>query len=100
MHVRLRTEAFRGQPQTRRLFVLVLALGLFVMASRNITDPDVWWHLRTGELILATHTIPHTDPYSFTKSGQPWIDHEWLSQILIYSTYRLTGYAGLIAELA
>ena len=68
------------------------------MASRNVTDPDVWWHLRTGELILATHTIPHSDPYSFTKSGQPWIDHEWLSQILIYSTYRVAGYGGLIAE--
>lgn len=88
------------QLQTRRLFVLVLALGLFVMAARSVTDPDIWWHLRTGELIFQTHHIPRTDPYSFTKDGQPWIDHEWLSQILLYGTYKFTGWSGLIMEFA
>jgi hypothetical protein len=86
--------------QTRNLFVILLTLGLFTMAARSVTDPDVWWHLRTGQLILETHKIPHTDPYSFTKYGAPWIDHEWLSQILIYSTYRLAGWGGLIIEFA
>lgn len=70
------------------------------MAARGVTDPDVWWHLRSGQLIFQTHHIPHTDPYSFTKNGQPWIDHEWLSQILLYGTYKLTGWGGLIAEFA
>lgn len=70
------------------------------MAARNVTDPDVWWHLRSGELILQNHAVPHTDPYSFTKAGQPWIDHEWLSQILLYATYKLTGWGGLIVEFA
>jgi len=83
--------------QTRRVFVAILALGLFTMAARSVTDPDVWWHLRTGQLIVQTHALVHTDPYSFTRFGQPWVDHEWLSQILIFSLYRLTGWGGLIA---
>lgn len=86
--------------QTHRLFVFILAVGLFVMAARNVTDPDVWWHLRTGQLILESHKIPRTDPYSFTRFGQPWVDHEWLSQVLLYGTYRRVGWTGLIIEFA
>src|SRR5208337_5455598 len=81
--------------QTRRLFVIIFAIGLLVMASRNVTDPDVWWHLRTGQIILQTHHVPQVDPYSFTRAGQPWIDHEWLSQVLIYLLYRAGGWGAL-----
>ena len=73
-----------GLLHIRRVFVAILGLGLFAMAARNVTDPDVWWHLRTGQLILQNHALFHTDPYSFTRFGQPWIDHEWLSQLLIF----------------
>jgi hypothetical protein len=83
--------------QTRRVFVAILGLGLFTMAARRVTDPDVWWHLRTGQLIVQTHAVFHTDPYSFTRFGQPWVDHEWLSQILIFGLYRLASWGGLIA---
>jgi hypothetical protein len=86
--------------ETRRLFVIILTLGLFIMAARRVTDPDVWWHLRTGQLILENHRIPHSDPYSFTKFGQPWVDHEWLSQVLIFGLYRVAGWGGLISFFA
>jgi len=81
--------------QTRRLFVIIFALGLFVMACRNVTDPDVWWHLRTGQIILQTRDVPHADPYSYTRRGVPWIDHEWLSQVLIYLLFRSGGWMAL-----
>lgn len=80
----------------RRLFVVILALGLFTIAARNVADPDVWWHLRTGQLMVQAHAVFHTDPYSFTRFGQPWIDHEWLSQVLFFGLYRLAGWSGLI----
>jgi hypothetical protein len=85
---------------TRRLFVIILAVGLFVLAARNVTDPDVWWHLRTGQLIIQNQRLFHADPYSFTKAGQPWIDHEWLAQILIFGLYKLAGWDGLILGFA
>src|ERR1700686_136044 len=86
--------------QTRRVFVAILALGLFTMAARNISDPDVWWHLRTGQLILQNHSLFHTDPYSFTRLGQPWINHEWLSEVLLFGVYRVGGFGGLIVAFA
>ena len=86
--------------QTRCAFVAVLAVGLFTMAARGITDPDVWWHLRTGQLILQNHSLFHTDPYSFTRFGQPWINHEWLAEVLLFGIYRLSGFGGLIVAFA
>ena len=85
---------------TRRIFVAVLALGLFTMAARAIADPDIWWHLRTGQLMLQTHSQFHSDPYSFTRFGQPWVNHEWLSQILLFGLYRLGGFGALIVIIA
>lgn len=82
--------------QTRTVFLLIVTLGLFAMAARPVTDPDVWWHLKTGKVILQTHHIFHADPYSFTRAGQPWVNHEWLSEVLLFRVYRLAGYAGLI----
>jgi len=85
---------------TRRLFVIILVLGLFILGARPVTDPDVWWHLRTGQLIIQNHQLFHADPYSFTRPGEPWVDHEWLSQIIIYGVYRVAGWGGLIAGFA
>ncbi len=82
--------------ETRRVLVLVLALGLFAMAARNVTDPDVWWHLRTGQMITQTHAFLRADPYSFTRRGQAWVNHEWLSDVLLYGLYRAAGWGGLI----
>ncbi|MBI3536245.1 MAG: hypothetical protein HY070_01585 [Chloroflexi bacterium] len=81
---------------TRRLFTAILFLAVFVMSAREIQDPDFWWHLRTGQFILETQTIPHSDIYSFTRAGAPWIAHEWLSEVFIYALYRLAGFPALI----
>jgi hypothetical protein len=82
------------------VFVAVFAIGIFALGFRNATDPDLWWHLRTGQLILENHRLFHVDPYSFTKLGHPWVDHEWLSQIIIYGLYRIGGWGSLIAAFA
>jgi hypothetical protein len=86
--------------QTRRVFVAIVALGLFAMGARGVADPDVWWHLRTGQLVLQNHSVFHTDPYSFTRFGQPWVNHEWLSEVLMFGLYRVSGFGGLIVVFA
>jgi len=86
--------------KTRPTFVLVLALGLFAMAARGMLDPDIWWHLRTGQLILENHHLFHADPYSFTRLGQPWVNHEWLFAVLAFALYRLAGAGALISLFA
>jgi len=81
---------------TRRVFIAVLFLGLVGMAARNVVDPDIWWHLKTGEWITQHRAVPQLDPFSYTRAGQPWTAHEWLSDLVIYCLYRSTGAGGLI----
>ena len=76
---------------TRRLFSILLFILIFFITLRPIADADFWWHLRTGEWIATTHSIPHTDPFSFTETGKPWVAHEWLSELLMFWIYSLGG---------
>jgi hypothetical protein len=74
----------------------ILLFGLLAMTARNAVDPDLWWHLRTGQWIVETGHIPHSDPFSFTRAGSPWVSHEWLSEVAFYEIWKHTGAAGLI----
>jgi hypothetical protein len=78
---------------TARLFTFLLFIALFTMTVREISDPDFWWHLRTGQYIVENATIPHTDPFSFTAQGKEWITHEWLSEVFMFGIYRVGGFA-------
>jgi hypothetical protein len=86
----------------RRIFSFpVMLAGLLAMLAvvtvrPRFADPDMWWHLKTGEVIWTTHSIPTTDLFSYTTNHHAWIPHEWLSQLLIYGAYRLGGYSGLM----
>lgn len=61
------------------LFVGLLCGILFTpLAVRLLGDAGIGWHIRTGQLVLATHRIPHTDPFSSTMAGKPWFAWEWL----------------------
>ena len=78
------------------VFPVVLLLGLFGMTARPATDPDLWWHLRTGQWIVETGHVPHSDPFSFTRAGHAWVSHEWLSEVVFYELWKHGGAAGLI----
>jgi hypothetical protein len=79
----------------RRLFAVLLFLAIFVMAVRETLDPDMWWHLRTGQFILE-QGIPRQDVFSFTVPDHRWITHEWLSEVLMWLGYQAAGLYGLI----
>jgi hypothetical protein len=71
------------------VFVVVMFAG-----ANLLNDPDTYWHLATGEWILA-NGFPHADPFSSTYAGEPWIAKEWLSQFLYAMVYRLGGWAAI-----
>jgi hypothetical protein len=81
----------------RAVFGGILLFGLLAMTARNAVDPDLWWHLRTGQWIAENGRIPHSDHFSFTRAGQPWISHEWLSELVFYELWKHGGAAALIA---
>jgi hypothetical protein len=84
-------------------FPSMLVSGLVFLtfwgAAGRFDDPDLWWHLRLGQTIWDTGHIPTSDQFSFTASGHEWVAHEWLSQVLLYLTYRAGGYPALVVWL-
>jgi hypothetical protein len=81
---------------TQFAFAAILFLGLLAMTARNAVDPDLWWHLRTGQWIVETGHVPHSDPFSFTRAGHAWVSHEWLSEVVFYELWKHGGAAALI----
>lgn len=80
---------------TKRLFVALFVIALFTMAVRETLDPDMWWHLRTGEYIHRLG-IPVQDVFSFTVPQNAWVTHEWLSQLIMWLVYLVGDLPGLI----
>lgn len=72
-------------------------LLIFLLLALCITyaDPDLWGHVRFGRDIAAAHGVPRDDPYSFT-SDVPWINHEWLAELIMYGSYAAAGPRGLV----
>jgi len=78
----------------------VLFAGIFVLNFFEETDPDLWWHLATGRYIVETGGIPRADIFSYTAAGQPWVAHEWLSEIVMFLLYRTGGYLAAVLVFA
>lgn len=57
----------------------------------SVQDPDFWWHVRTGRWILDNGRLPAHDLYTFTASGHPWLDHEYLTEIIMWLLFRTGG---------
>ena len=78
--------------------VLLAAVVLFAPAVLN--DGDTYWHLATGAWIIAHGQVPHTDIFSFSRPGVPWVAHEWLSEALMGAVFRLAGWSGVLILMA
>jgi hypothetical protein len=76
-----------------------LALVTVFITSNQFDDPDLWWHLKVGQIIATSHSIPSTDRFSFTVQGHPWTAHEWLAQLSIWLSYAAGGPQALMAWL-
>lgn len=83
-----RTEAATDRPLWRRLTVshLLLVVPVLVGVVRGIglpiSDNSLLWHVPAGELQLRTGEVLRTDPFSFTKAGEPWRTQSWLADLL------------------
>lgn len=79
----------------RVALLAAFALLVAVLTITPISNNDIWLHLRTGNLILERGAVPRVEEYTFTRAGEPIVDHEWLAQVLFTAAHRLVGLAGL-----
>jgi hypothetical protein len=97
--VRVETPSLRGTRLSvlRRLTVLLLLAISFLLAVRPISDAEIWWHLKAGELMLFEGFFPITqDVLSHTHEGTPWTNVPWLHQAISAAAVRAGGFELLI----
>lgn len=73
----------------------IFSLTIFV-AGVEIKDLDLWLHIGTGRFIVQHGFVPQVDVLSHTITGQPWVNHEWLFQVIVYLLYESGGPDALI----
>ena len=77
------------------LLSLVTLLVLTCFLAGTSADADLFGHLTFGRDIVRVHAVHATDPYSFT-SDRPWVNHEWLAEVIMWICYATGGGIGLI----
>ncbi len=70
-------------------------LGYWSFGYAIMRGSDLWWHLAAGRWIVSHPSWPLTDPFSYTRYGEPWLHHEWLSDVLYHGWTELFGVPGL-----
>jgi len=76
--------------------IFALFLLLLVIFSLNAADDyDIWWHLKTGEYIVKTHSLLSKDIFSYASSSH-WIAYSWLAEILYYLGVSTFGFNFLV----
>lgn len=82
------------------LAILPIAIMLWKMQVAFISDTDYYWHAAFGKNILETHHVTDVDQLSWIaeEQGLKYINHSWLSDILLYwlSTIGSTKMVGAV----
>ena len=88
-----------ARPSLGDLFLISLGVWLFAIGSgwmALLADGDIGWHIRTGQWILDTRSVPRSDLFSFSRSGASWFAWEWLSDVIFALLCRAWGLAGVV----
>jgi hypothetical protein len=83
------------------IFVALLASICFsALSVRLLGDAGIGWHIRTGQIILSTRSIPRADPFSSLGQGHPlaqnWFAWEWLYDVLVGALDQAAGLNGVV----
>lgn len=97
-HVDAAEEAAADYEPAASLLRYSPALVLIVIAIADIqrwADPDLWGHVKFGRAMLAWRHLTLRDTYSYSAHWHVWLNHEWLSEILMGAIYKAFGVIGL-----
>jgi hypothetical protein len=104
-------SAIASAPPTPRLSASALArirlshvwattavvIPVLLITRTPLATVDLTYHLRAGDIMLDTHSILRTDVFTATAYGRPWLNQQWLAEIVMTTAFRLAGWFGLVA---
>jgi hypothetical protein len=84
-----RLLAWLSDPRRALLAAVLILTGAVGLDA--LSDPDVWWHIRLGDWIIAHHQIPAGELFAYTAFGNPLVAHEWLAETLFAALAAVGG---------
>lgn len=85
----------RGATSLLRYAPGLVLLVIVIAASGQMTDTDLWGHVRFGQAVIAQHHLVLNDPYSYSAFDHLWRNHEWLTEVVMAAAYNVFGVVGL-----
>ena len=84
-------------PRLRDIFFIAIFIAVLMLGPRMLNmDGDLPRHLRMGQLILDTGSVPVTEPFVYPYLGKPYVTHEWLSTVIFAIIYNFSGLSGIV----
>ena len=95
------SKELRGLLDRRLIQFIALAAMLVCVAKGavdhkfSVRDPDMWWHVKTGDWIVAHHAVPHNGLFSWTAADRPWVAYSWGFEVILSRAYQWFHLMGL-----
>jgi hypothetical protein len=76
----------------------LVALGLLglCLGYREVTSPDLGFHLATARWILENGWVPSKDEFTYTVRDHAYVDLQWLFQLKVHALLKLGGTAAIV----
>ena len=71
-------------------YLLLVLTGAFILFSPPV-DPDFGWHYKYGEYLFQNGKILRENIFSYTNTDYKWANSYWISELIIYTSYRFLG---------
>jgi hypothetical protein len=93
--VTVRSVGQYTRPSALRSCPAYVLLAVAIADSISFADPDLWGHIRFGQVVLQAHGLIIRDIYSYSAAGYPWHNHELGFELLVAVVYNSCGIFGL-----
>jgi hypothetical protein len=92
-----RTYSWTTRPAVATALVAVAVVAWAAhRALFPLSETDLFFHLKLGDLIIATRHIPFRNLFSFTYPDHPDPDLAWAFQVLVSLVYRAGGFGAIV----
>jgi hypothetical protein len=82
------------RPSLLRYSPALVLLAIVIADAFQLADPDLWAHLRFGQMLLAGDAR-HLDPFNYSAPGHTWLHYTWLFEVVMAWLYAHLGVIGL-----
>ena len=90
-------ERIRARLTAGNLFIGIALVAMLAVAIRRGGDADFFAHIKTAQIIVDNRGLPGHDVFSYTVNNRAWVDHEYMSELVMYGLLNYLGGQALIS---